>query len=245
MGKLLDKIRGLHKPSRSFCTVIVPAAGSSQRMGQDKLLMDLSGQPVLMHTLQAIDRTERVDEMIIAAREDLMLPIADLCKQAQLHKPVKVVRGGQSRPESVLAGALEADPQAQLIAVHDGARPLVTPELFDTVIESAETTHASAPAIPVNDTVKVADGRGIVQSTPDRSTLFAVQTPQVFQAELLRAALQSAITCKASVTDDCSAVERLGKQVLLVEGDGENLKITRPLDLLLAEAIIKKREERT
>lgn len=243
MGKLLDKIRNLRRPARSFCSVIVPAAGTSQRMGQDKMLMELAGQPVLLHTLRAIDRSERTDEIIVVTREELLLPVADVCKAADLHKPVKVVRGGESRTESVFAGAIEADPRAKLLAVHDGARPLVRPELFDRVIGSAEKTGASAPAIPVNDTIKVADGSGIVQSTPDRSMLYAVQTPQVFQAELLRAALQSAITAKAAVTDDCSAVERLGKQVLLVEGDAENLKITRPLDILLAEAIRRGREE--
>lgn len=173
-----------------------------------------------------------------------MMPLADLCKKCGLQKPVKVVRGGETRPESVLAGALAADSRAELIAVQDGARPLITPELFDAVAESAQITNASAPAVPVTDTIKVADENGVVRSTPERTTLYAVQTPQVFQAELLKAALQSAITCGVNITDDCAAVERLGKQVQLVPGDGENIKITRPLDLTVAEAILKKREER-
>ena len=108
--------------------------------------------------------------------------------------------------------------------------------------ESAQQTNASAPAVPVTDTVKVVDARNVVRSTPDRGTLFAVQTPQIFQAELLRASLQSAVTCGVSLTDDCAAVERLGKQVQLVPGDSENIKITRPLDLVVAEAILKDRE---
>ena len=236
MGKLLDKIRGLHKPGRPFCTAVVVAAGRSERMGQDKRLLPLGNRPVLEHTLRAVNAAERVDEIILVTREDLMMPLADLCKKCGLQKPVKVVRGGETRPESVLAGALAA--------VQDGARPLITPELFDAVAESAQITNASAPAVPVTDTIKVADENGVVRSTPERTTLYAVQTPQVFQAELLKAALQSAITCGVNITDDCAAVERLGKQVQLVPGDGENIKITRPLDLTVAEAILKKREER-
>ena len=244
MGKLLDKIRGLHKPGRPFCTAVVVAAGRSERMGQDKLLLPLGNRPVLEHTLRAVNAAERVDEIILVTREDLMMPLADLCKKCGLQKPVKVVRGGETRPESVLAGALAADSRAELIAVQDGARPLITPELFDAVAESAQITNASAPAVPVTDTIKVADENGVVRSTPERTTLFAVQTPQVFQAELLKAALQSAITCGVNITDDCAAVERLGKQVQLVPGDGENIKITRPLDLTVAESILEKREER-
>ena len=244
MVKLLYKIRGFREKTRPFCTVIVPAAGTSRRMGQDKLLLELEGQPVLLRTLRALDSAALVDEIIIATREELLLPIADLCSRSGLVKPVKVIRGGESRAESVLAGALEASEQAQLLAVHDGARPLVTPELVDQVIAMAQRTHAAAPALPVTDTIKVADGSGVVKGTPDRTELFAVQTPQVFQAELLRAALQSAITCGAAITDDCSAVERLGKQVYLMEGDPENIKLTRPLDLVIAGAILKNREER-
>ena len=244
MGKLLDKIRGLRKPARPFCTTVVVAAGQSRRMGKDKLLLPLGEGTVLEHTLRAVDASERTDEIILVTREDLMLPFAELCKQIGLKKPVKIIKGGDVRTKSVLAGALETDPRTELIAVHDAARPLITPELIDAVVESAELTGASAPAIPVTDTVKVADESGIVRATPDRATLFAVQTPQVFRAEILRAALQSAVTCGANVTDDCAAVERLGKQVQLVSGDSENIKITRPIDIAVAEAILKEREGR-
>ena len=192
MGKLLDKIRGLRKPARPFCTTVVVAAGQSRRMGKDKLLLPLGEGTVLEHTLRAVDASERTDEIILVTREDLLVPLAELCKGCALQKPVKVIRGGETRTESVMAGALEADPRAELIAVHDGARPLITPELFDAVVESAGVTGASAPAVPVTDTIKVADENGIVRSTPERRTLFAVQTPQVFQAELLKAADVSA-----------------------------------------------------
>ena len=157
---------------------------------------------------------------------------------------MRVVQGGENRTQSVLAAACEADAKAQFIAVHDGARPLVLPGDVDAVIRFACQTHAAAPALPVTDTVKTADETGRVTGTPDRSTLFAVQTPQVFQADVLKAALQSAAEAKLPLTDDCAAVERLGKQVYLLPGNPENIKITRPLDLAVAAAILRQREER-
>ena len=141
------------------------------------------------------------------------------------------------------AAALEANPKAGLLAVHDAARPLVDPAEFDEIIRLACRTNAAAPAVPVTDTIKAADPTdGRVLSTPDRSTLFAVQTPQVMEASLLKAALQSAIDAGAEITDDCSAVERLGKEVYLATGSRENIKITTPLDLLIAEAILRGRD---
>ena len=225
------------------CSMVVAAAGSSVRMGgQDKLFTPLSGVPVLMRTLRAIDRAVLVTEIVIAAQEDKMETIAELCARCAMKKPVKVVRGGASRTESVLAAALECDPKAELIAIHDGARPLVRPELIDDMIRAGHRTQAAAPAVPVTDTVKVADESGLVLSTPDRSTLYAVQTPQVFQANILKAALQAALASGEPVTDDCAAVERLGKQVWLAEGDRSNIKITTPDDLAVAEALLRQRE---
>lgn len=245
MGKLLDKLRRAQGGARPFCTMIVPAAGSSARMGGgDKLMMELEGVPVLVRTLRALDAAQLVDEIIIATREDRLLEVADLCRRCGLRKPVRVVQGGENRTQSVLAAACEADAKAQFIAVHDGARPLVLPEDVDAVIRFACQTHAAAPALPVTDTVKTADETGRVTGTPDRSTLFAVQTPQVFQADVLKAALQSAAEAKLPLTDDCAAVERLGKQVYLLPGNPENIKITRPLDLAVAAAILRQREER-
>lgn len=224
-----------------FCTAIVAAAGHSSRMGEDKLLMDLAGKPVLLRTLRAIDSTSLVDEIIVATRDDLLLPVADLCKRGCVTKPVKVIRGGESRTESVLAAALEADPRSELLAVHDGARPLIRPEEFDDLVRLGAQTYATVPAVPIHDTVKTADEQHRITGTPDRSTLFCVQTPQVFQTQLLKAALQSALENGVAVTDDCAAVERLGKEIYLTDGDPENIKLTTPLDVLVAEAILKRR----
>lgn len=238
-----SSIRKIQDKTLPLCSMIVAAAGSSTRMGgENKLFLPLGGVPVLTRTLQAIDRAELVSEIVVAAHPDTMESVAALCAGAGLHKKVKVIKGGTTRTESVLSAAVECDPKAELIAVHDGARPLVQPKLIDEMIRAGYRTHAAALAIPVKDTIKVADADGAVQSTPDRSTLYAVQTPQVFQANILRAALQSALAAGETMTDDCAAVERLGKQVWLAPGDEGNIKITTPADLAVAEAILHQRE---
>ena len=241
---LLKKLfRRTPKRTRPYCAAIIAAAGNSTRYGEEnKLLQELDGIPVLARTLLAVDRAASIDEIVIAAREEELLTYAQLCKSYGVQKPVKVVPGGATRTESVLRAALEASEDAVFLAVQDGARPLVTSALIDDVVAAAQCYHAAAPVIPVTDTVKVARD-GIVESTPERSTLFAVQTPQVFDAELLKAALQDALRANAALTDDCSAVERFGKEVHLTAGDRENIKITTPLDLAVAEVILQRRGE--
>ena len=226
------------------CAALVAAAGSSTRMGGvNKLLQPLEGVPVLVRTLAALQVAGSVDEIIVAAREEDILEISQLCRTYGLTKCTKVIRGGENRVLSVLLAALEASPEIELLAVQDGARPLVTPELVDRVVSAAARCSAAAPAVAVKDTVKAVRKDGGVEETLDRERLRAVQTPQVFEASLLKAALQSALEQGAPVTDDASAVERLGKMVFLVEGEEENLKITTPADLILAEAIVRAREE--
>lgn len=236
-------IFGKRKSKRTpNCSALIAAAGSSTRMGENKLLMSLSGMPVIAHTLLAMERAETIGEIIIATREEDLLTYADICKTYGITKPVKVIIGGATRVESVLKAALEANEKSVFLAVQDGARPLVTPELIDRTVRKAFETFAAAPAIPVKDTIKVAHN-GKVEKTPDRATLFAIQTPQVFDAGLLKAALQSALKDNAPITDDCSAVERLGKAVYLTDGSEENIKITTPFDIVVAEAIMQHRGE--
>lgn len=240
MFPFLKKMRDARRPR---CAALVAAAGSSSRMGGvNKLLEPLDGVPVLIRTLTALQQAAQVDKIVIAAREEDLVEISRLCHTYGISKCTKVVRGGESRAHSVLLAALEASGDAELLAVQDGARPLVTPELIDQVITAAARCGAAAPAVPVKDTVKAVREDGAVERTLERSALRAVQTPQVFEADLLKAALQAALEGGIPVTDDCSAVERLGKVVFLVEGDEENLKITTPVDLILAEAILQARE---
>ena len=218
---------------RPCCAALVAAAGSSSRMGGvNKLLQPLDGIPVLARTLTALQMARRIDEIVVAAREEDFLEISQLCRTYGITKCTKVIRGGESRAHSVLLAALEAGEGMELLAVQDGARPLVTPELIDDV------------AVAVKDTIKAVRDDGTVAETLDRAALRAVQTPQIFESALLKAALQAAVEGGIPITDDCSAVERLGKRVYLVEGDEENLKITTPVDLILAEAILQAREDR-
>ncbi len=240
MSSFLRKLFSNGQGKTAFCTAIIAAAGGSTRMGENKLLYPLAGRPVISYVLQALDAAASVDEIVVAAREEDLLRFADICKAFDITTPVKIVVGGATRTESVLRAALEADERATLLLVQDGARPFVTRELIDRCASLAKIHHAVAPAIPVHDTIKVAKGN-VVESTPERSTLFAVQTPQVFEASLLKAALTSALENGVAVTDDCSAVERIGKEVYLTEGYEENIKLTTPLDLVIAEAIIEKR----
>ena len=210
MGSLFEKWKkGLKKKVHPFCTAIVPAAGKSSRMGgEDKMFAPLCGVPVLARTLTVLDQAVLVDEIVVAAQPEKLEEVAALVSSAGIRKPVRVVEGGASRAESVLLAALEANEDVEYLAVHDGARPLVLPEQVDDLIRLGQRTYAVAPAVPVTDTVKVADLSGLVLSTPDRSTLFAVQTPQVFQANLLKAALQSAIAAEV-LTVPRSAIGRM------------------------------------
>ncbi len=241
MFGLINKLLGRQREKVPFCSAVVPAAGASNRMeGENKLFAQIGGAPVLGRTVAALAQSDQISEIVVAAREEELLTVADICRAYVEGKPVKVVRGGETRLESVIAALAECDERAELVAVHDGARPLVTVEIIDAAIQRAREAYAAAPAVPVKDTIKVA-ANGVVEHTPDRSILFAVQTPQVFDRDLLQTALQAARESGAPITDDCSAVERLGKEVSLTEGSYENLKITTPIDLILAEAIWESR----
>lgn len=221
------------------CGAVIVAAGSASRMGGiDKVMAPLRGEPVILRTVRAFQETDAIREIVIVTREDLIMPVSDLC--AGLDKVKAVVVGGGSRQESVWLGLNALSKGMELAAIQDGARPLVTPELIDRTVRAAHSYGAAAPAIPVKDTIKV-EKSGLIESTPDRSTLRAVQTPQVFDFDLLRGALQKARNDGAEVTDDCSAVERLGMKIRLVEGEERNLKVTTPLDLKIAELLLEEK----
>ena len=227
---------------RPKCAALVPAAGSAQRMnGVNKLFLPLCGAPVLARTLISLQMARRVDEIVVATREQDMEEVSRLCKEYGVTKCRKVVAGGATREESVLRAAMESSRNSALFAVHDGARPLVTPDLIDRTIDKAAVCGAAAPAVRLKDTIKRVKEGGEVERTVNRDKLRAVQTPQVFDANLLKAALQAALESGAELTDDCSVVERLGKVVFLIDGEEENLKITTPVDMIFAEAVLRKR----
>lgn len=223
-----------------YCGAVIVAAGSASRMGGiDKVMAPLGGEPMILRTVRAFEDCEAVKEIVIVTRKDLMEPIAELC--SGFTKIRSVVQGGSSRQESVKLGLLAFSKEVRLAAVHDGARPLVSGELIDKVIRAAHSYGAAAPAIPVKDTIKVFEG-GFIAATPDRSTLRAVQTPQVIDRDLLLGALEKAEQEGTALTDDCSAVEHIGMRVRLVEGEERNLKVTTPLDLKIAELLLEEKK---
>ena len=224
------------KETGPLCSAVIVAAGSSSRMGFDKLLADVGGMPVLVRCIEAFQQAPSVSEIVVVTREDLVPEVARLCQEFQLIKVTKVIRGGESRTQSARLGTLEANRDVPLIAIHDGARPFVTVQVIEDAVAQAGKNGAAAPAVPVKDTIKIAKD-GLVEQTLDRAQLYAVQTPQVFDASLIRAALQKALDDGVELTDDCAAVERLGMKVVLTAGDERNIKLTTPTDLLLGEGL--------
>lgn len=235
-------ITKLTKPARKLlplktCGAVIVAAGTASRMGGiDKVMAPLGGEPMIARTVRSFQNCDAISEIVIVTRPDLILPMTALTRE--MSKVKAVVVGGKSRQESVSLGLNALSNNVKLAAIQDGARPLITWEVIDRTVRAANTYGAAAPAIPVKDTIKVVEGR-IVKSTPDRSTLFAVQTPQVFDFDLLRAALKKAEAEGAAVTDDCSAVELMGMSVKIVEGDERNIKVTTPMDLKIAELLLE------
>ena len=204
-------------------------------------MLEVAEVPVVVHTLRALENCPYIHEIVVVTREDLLVPVSKLCAEYLLEKVCKVVVGGATRAESVYKGIREVSERAKLIAIQDGARPLVSQDVLREVILTAGKCGAAAPAIPVKDTIKRAEN-GVVTETPERAKLFAVQTPQVFEADLIRAALYKAVEENLPITDDCSAVELLGMKVTLTQGADDNIKITTPADLVLAEALLAWRD---
>ena len=222
------------------CGAVIVAAGSASRMGGiDKVMAPLNGEPMIARTVRAFQNCDAISEIVVVTRQDLILPITGLC--AQMNKVQAVVAGGSSRQESVHLGLNALSGKCKLAAIHDGARPLISWQVIDRVVRAANTYGAAAPAIPVKDTIKVVQG-GVVKETPDRASLQAVQTPQVFDFDILRGALKKAKQDGAQVTDDCSAVERIGLTVKIVEGEERNLKVTTPLDLKIAQLLLEEEQ---
>lgn len=217
------------------CGAVIVAAGSASRMGGiDKVMAPLGGVPMIVHTVRAFQNCDTIKEIVIVTREDLIKPISTHCRD--FSKVTCVVAGGADRPASVQNGLKALSKKMKLAAIQDGARPLITPEVIDRTVRAAHSYGAAAPAVPVKDTIKIVKG-GIVSETPERKTLQAVQTPQVFDIDLLRGALQKAKDDKAEITDDCSALERIGMSVKIVEGDERNIKVTTPMDLKIAQML--------
>jgi 2-C-methyl-D-erythritol 4-phosphate cytidylyltransferase len=222
-------------------TAIIVAAGSSQRMGFDKLLALLGDKPVLAHTLDAFERANCVGEVILVTRAERLEEIKELVRRDPFSKTLHVIAGGIHRQDSVRAGLERLAAEASFVAVHDAARPLVMPEQIEQVFALARQFGAAALAEPITDTIKRVDENLFVSGAVAREGLYAMQTPQIFSRELILSAYASVAAQGLSITDEVSAVEQLGAKVLLVPNDEFNVKITYPRDLLLAQSVLIRR----
>ena len=235
ISKLSQAIRSLLP--LQYCGAVIVAAGNASRMqGIDKVMAQLGGEPMILRTVRAFQNSDVIGEIVIVTREDLVEKIRNLCAQYPKVKTVTV--GGADRAESVRNGLKALSSKVRLAAIHDGARPLITNEVIDRTVRAAHRYGAAAPGVPMKDTIKIVQG-GFVKSTPDRSALQAVQTPQIFDVDLLTGALEKAKKDNATITDDCSAVELMGMSVKIVEGDERNIKVTTPMDLKVAECLLE------
>jgi len=219
-------------------SAIIVAAGNSRRMGFDKLFALLAGKPVLWHTLKAFEEANCVTEIVLVGQADRLPELQEFVRSSEFKKVRQIVAGGQHRQDSVRAGLDVLAPRANYIAVHDAARPLITVAQITRVFELACEHGAASLAEPITDTLKRADESHVISGGIDRAGLYAMQTPQIFSRDLLVQAYTQVAANKISVTDEVSAVQCLGKKVLLVPNDQFNPKITFPVDLRLAEAFL-------
>ena len=227
------------------CSAVIVAAGSSRRMkGVDKLYVDLGGKPLLARTLQAFDECDLISEIVLVVSADKKGTAARMCSDYPVSKLSSIVTGGATRAESSNLGVRAVSKRSDLIAIHDGARPLVTQQVIKAAVESASASGTGVPARNVSSTLKKVES-GVVTAAVDRSGVFEIQTPQVFQADLIRAALKSAEEGGCEITDDSSAAEMAGIPIHITQGSPENIKITTPEDLEFAELILKGRGELT
>lgn len=229
----------------AFVSAIIVAAGGSTRMGTagSKQFIPLLERPVIEYTLRAFQDCEQISEIVVVSREQDAQQIKEISDNNGFSKVKAVVNGGDSRAHSVKNGIAAASSGAEYYAIHDGARPLITVEEIERVCEAAFETGAATLGTPVTDTIKIVDGSDMIESTPLRSQLRAVQTPQVFESELYFFALDNAEDSLEGFTDDCSLIENMGGEVMVVEGNKENIKLTTPIDIIIAESILRSRGE--
>jgi len=235
LTRLIKKIAGIP----ATCTAVVVAAGSSQRMGgTDKLFVQICDTPVIVHTLMAFQKSDYIDEIVIVTKQESVDQVVALCQDYHIVKVSNVVVGGESRLDSVMNGVFACSWKTELIAIHDGARPCVDTRTIEKTILKATKRHAAAPGVPVSSTLKKLN-RNVILETINREDVVEIQTPQTFNADLIKGALTKAKKDSPEITDDCMAVELLGVPVYVTKGSNYNIKITTNEDILVAEAIIK------
>jgi 2-C-methyl-D-erythritol 4-phosphate cytidylyltransferase len=226
--------------------LLIPSAGTGRRMGADrnKLLLNVRSHPIIAWTLLAAEAATSIKWIGIIARSDDENDLKAIIADLNLSKPVEIILGGSTRQESVFNGINALPAEAKFVLIHDGARCLVTPSLFNACAKAIQNCLGLIAAIPVKDTIKVVDQNGIIQSTPDRKQLWAAQTPQGFDVKLLRECHELGISQGWEVTDDAALLERCGVEVIIVPGEETNLKVTTPQDLAIAEFILSQRNSK-
>ncbi len=230
--------------NKDTAAVLVCGGNASRMGGIRKILHPLGDSTVLMHGLRTFCACESVSELVVVVRQQDRADFEEIIRQAAISLPLRVTEGGSTRQESVKNGFAVLQTDCQYIAVHDGARPLVRPADIEQVIADARTHGAATLGVPVKDTVKVVRD-GFITDTPDRSTLWLTQTPQVFRRSLYAKALAKAAADGTDYTDDCQLVEALGVQVYMTRGDYVNIKLTTPEDFAVAEALLRAASERS
>jgi len=226
-------------------TAIIVAAGSSRRMGSDKLFALLNGKPVIYHSIAAFERCRNVREIILVTREERVAEMQKMVAAVKFRKVKKIVAGGEERHFSVWNGLQAVDADTDYIAIHDGARPLVTPEIITACLSLAQKEGAACLASPIPDTLKRASSDQLVTASVERSGLWAMQTPQIFSSDLIFEAYAGVIAKNRLVTDEVSAVQGLGKKIALLRNEEWNFKITFPRDLELAEQVLALRKKKS
>lgn len=225
------------KQNKSFVSCIVAAAGKGSRMQAElnKIFLEFGGMPVLAHTLCVLENCTAIDEIIIVTSECDLLGCKDIAEEFGISKVTAITIGGKERQDSVRNALREVSPKADIVLIHDAARPFITEQVIEGVIENVALCGAAAPGVPCKNTLKLADGEGFIADTPDRSLLYEIQTPQGFTRDLIMRAHENALENGLAGTDDCFLVEQLGTRVKISAGDYRNIKITTPEDLQIAE----------
>lgn len=229
----------------NYVSVIIAAAGMSNRMGSkiNKQFIAIGGKPILAHTIEKFENSRYIDEIILVLKEDEI----DYCRREIVNKygfkkVKKIIKGGDERQSSVYNGILALNENTSIVLTHDGARPFIKTDIIDKSIREVDRVDACIVGVPVKDTIKVVGDSSEIIDTPNRSTLWAAQTPQCFRKEIIKLAHEKAIEDSYLGTDDSSLVERLGLKVNLIMGSYENIKITTPDDILLGETLIGDRD---
>ncbi len=227
-------------PSPS-CAAIVLSAGRGTRMKSDtkKQYIEVLGKPIIVYALEAFQECDAVEEIVLVTGAEDLLYAQDLVKAFGLRKVKTIVPGGERRQDSVLCGLKAVSETIQLVAVHDGARPLIQPEDIERVIADANDCGAATLGVKVKDTMKTVDGNSVAVNAVDREMLRSIQTPQVFRKSLLEQGYDNAIAKKLEFTDDTAVVEAIGASVKVTEGNYSNIKITTPEDLLYMQAVVE------